>query len=145
MTEDPFIDTAINSASPYLVNREAHSALRLLSRRSSDEDEDDHDEDEMEEDDEGVSEYEEGEQEPEDEVEDIEEENENDTANSKAKTDESIATVVSLPSFPFAVNWGRGKRAMSIVTIFSQFLFTSIILDFRVHQVQHSRQLSLIM
>ncbi|CAF2720889.1 unnamed protein product [Rotaria sp. Silwood2] len=111
MTENPFIDTTINSTNTFLVNPEAHTSLQLLHRRSSDEDEDDEEEDDVIEEDEIV-------EEADHEVEEIEEENGHDNLIAEFNNDRvkclTSPQKISSSSCPFTVGWGRGSRSISI-------------------------------
>jgi hypothetical protein len=128
MAENSCINMIVNPTNTFLVNPEAHTSLQLLHRRSSDEDYGDDDDEEETEDEQGGEEEEELEEEDE-VVGEIEEENVDDTLVAELNTDHlnhSTAPPIfsSLPSFPFAVGWGRGSKSRSIsIVILFNFVF----------------------
>jgi len=125
MTENLCISMTINPTNTFLVNREAHTSLQLLHRRSSDEDDEDEEED-TEEGEQEIDEIKEDTEEGEEEIEEIKEENGDDTLvaefnNNHVNHSKSPPSYSSSLSFPFPVGFGRGSRPISMVTLFNCF------------------------
>jgi hypothetical protein len=134
MTEVLFLDTPTDPTNTFVINPEAYTARKLLTRRSSDEDNDD--DDDQEDDDE------EEEQQEEEEEGDDEEDNGDDTLVEELNNghENHLTPPPKLPpspSYPFFCSLGRGIRSLTLVIIFHRFPLKTNHLNFRLLQVQY--------